>query len=65
MQASKLCLFATLPIVLINGAEREGTSVAYKLAKLRRRENTIRKNTVWKIQLESSFEQTILVTFYL
>ena len=49
----------------LNRVEREGTSVAYKLAKLRRRENTIRKNTVWKIQLESSFEQTILVTFYL
>ena len=49
----------------LNGVEREGTSVAYKLAKLRRRENTIRKNTVWKIQLGSSFEQTILVNFYL
>ena len=44
----------------LNGVEREGTGVAYKLAKLRRW-----KNTVWKIQLESSFEQTILVTFYL
>ena len=50
LEAMSLCNSADC----LNGVEREGTSVAYKLAKLRRRENTIRKIQFGKYSLENT-----------